>query len=83
MDWRYIHQCKQAQIYKIFIHGNTTKPNKNYIVGDIVMTRNRSSYKYKTTILSLTKGIVFLQMEAVTMRINIRHIKPYDNIDAE
>ena len=41
MDWRYMPQCKQAQIYKGFIHGNTTKINNNYMVGDRVMTKNR------------------------------------------
>ena len=90
MDWRYIHKCKQSQMYKGFIHGNTTKINNKYIVGDIFLTKNRSSYKYKIPFYvpyenfqMRTNGIVTLQMGALTTRINIRHIKPYDNIDAE
>ena len=83
-DWRYICQRKQMQIDKDVNHKNTTRIDHDYIVGDKVMTRNRSAYKYETpfrgpyeNFQAWTNGTVTYQTEAVTHRINIRNIKPY------
>ena len=85
-DWRYIHQIKKAQIDKYVIRENTTGINRNYRVGNKLMTITKSSYKYKTLFRgpyenfhTRTNGTFTLKMGAVTTRINIRNIKPYIN----
>ena len=44
--WRYIHQRKQAQVYKDVIRENTTRINYDYILGYQVLIRNKSEFKY-------------------------------------
>ena len=85
-DWRYIRQRKQAQIDKDAICENTTIIYHNYRVGDKVMTKTKSAYKYKTPFkgpyeifCTWTKRTVTLHTVAVTTRINIHNIKPYNN----
>ena len=46
-DWRYIHQRKQTQINKDVNRENTTRADQIYIVGDKLITKNNSDYKYK------------------------------------
>ena len=89
-DWRYIRHRKQTQINKGLNRENNTRIDHNYRVGDKVMTKNRSAYKYKTPfrgpyeiVQTLTNGTVTLQTGAVTHRINIRNIKPYNDADVE
>ena len=48
VDWRYNRQNKQTQINRYVTRENTTRINHDYRVGDKVMTKNRSAYKYKT-----------------------------------
>ena len=47
-DWRYICQNKQKKINKDVACENTTGIDHDYRVGDKVMTKNMSGYKYKT-----------------------------------
>ena len=69
-DWRYIRQHKQAQINKDFVHENTTKINKNYRVGDIVPTRNKSVFRYPyENFQTWTNGTINLRIGEVTNRI--------------
>ena len=86
--WRYICERKQTQINKDINHENTTRIDHDYRVGDKFTNKNRSAYKYKTLFRGLyeifqtwTNGTIALQMVAVTNRINISNIKPYN--DAE
>ena len=78
------------QIEKDVIRKNSTRIDYNYIVGYQVMIRNKAAYKYETPFKDLyeifqmwTNGTVTLWMGAVTTRINIHRIKPYNNIDVE
>ena len=87
---RYISQHKQPQINKDIIRENTTIIDHDYREGDTVTTTNMSAYKYKTPfkgpyeiVQTWTNGIVTLRMGAVTTRINIRHIKPYNDTYVE
>ena len=89
-DWRYIFQSKQTQINKDVNCENTTKIDRNDRLGDKVMTKNGSVYKYKTPfrgpyeiVQTWTNGTVTLQTGTVTHRINIRNIKPYNYADVE
>ena len=45
-DWRFIRQRKQAQIDKDVIRENSTRIDHDYILGDKLMTRTNSAYKY-------------------------------------
>ena len=81
-DWRYIRQCKQAQIEKDVTIENTTITHYNYRVVDLVMIRNKSENKYETPFKGLceivqawTNITVTLQAGAVMTRINIHGIK--------
>ena len=47
-DIRYISQRKQAQIDKAVVWEKTTRIDHGYIVGNKVMTRTKSSFKYET-----------------------------------
>ena len=76
--WRYIRQRKQEQINKDLNHENNTRIDHDYIVGDKVITKNRSAYKYETPfrgpyeiLQTWTKGTVNLPTGAVKFRINI------------
>ena len=89
-DWRYISQRKQTQIYNDVIRKKTTRIDHDYRVGDKVMTLTKSEYKYETPyrgpyeiVQTQTNGTVTLRMGAVTMRLNIRIIKPYNTQIAE
>ena len=89
-DWRYICHLKQTQIYNDVIRKNAKRIDHYYRVGDKVMTRLKSVYKYETLYKVLYKisqtwknGTVTLRTGAVTTRINIRNINPYltDNVE--
>ena len=89
-DWRYIRHCKQVKINKDAIRENTTGTDNNYRVGDKFLTRNKSAYKYETLykgpydiFQTWNNGIIAIPTVAVTMRINICNIKPYNNTDVE
>ena len=84
-DWRYISQRKQAQIDKAVVWGKTTRIDHGYIVGNKVMTRTKSSFKYETPyrvmykiVQTWTNRTVTLRIGTVTTRINIRNIRPYN-----
>ena len=84
-DWRYIPQRKQAQIYKDAIIENTTRIDYDYGLGDKVMEKNKSVYKYETLFKgpyvifhTWTNKTVTLRTGAVTTIINIHNIKPYN-----
>ena len=87
-DWRHICKRKQTQINKYVARENTTRIYHDYRVGDKVMTKTRSAYKYETMFRgpyeifrTWTKVTVTLRTGAVTHRINIRNIKPYNDAD--
>ena len=86
-DWRYIRQHKQTQINKDVARESTTIIDHDYRVGDKVTTKNRSAYKYETPFRGIvqtwTNGTVTLRTGAVTHRVNIRNIKPYNDADIE
>ena len=46
-DWTYINQRKQTQINKDVNRENTTRADQIYIVGDKLITKNNSAYRYK------------------------------------
>ena len=80
----YIPQCKQAQIDKDVIRENTTITDHNYRVGDKVMSKTKSAYKYETMLNGLyemvhtwTKRTFTLQTRVIKTRLNIRNINPY------
>ena len=50
LDWRYIHQSKQAQIEKYVIHESSTRINYDYKFGYQVMLRKKVAYKCTTQI---------------------------------
>ena len=84
-DWRYICQRKQTKINKDVACENNTRIDHNYRVGDKVMSKMRSAYKYETLFRgpyeifrTWTNGTVTLRAETVTNRINIHNIKPYN-----
>ena len=88
--WRYICHRKQTQINKDVTRERTTRIDHDYRVGDKFMTKNRSAYTYETPFRRLyeifqtwTNGTVTLRMGAVSHRINIRNIKPYNYADVE
>ena len=73
------------KIDKDVICKNTTRIYHNYRVWDKVMTLTKSAYKYDTPfkvlyeIVQTWKNVtVSVVMGAVTMRINIRNIEPYN-----
>ena len=73
------------QIDNGLIWENDNRIDHNYRVGDKVMTRTKSAFKYKTLYRGTykifqmwTNRTVTLRMGAVTKRINIRNIKPYN-----
>ena len=85
-----MRQRKQAQIEKYVIRENTTRIHYNYRVGDQSTTIKKSAYKYKTLFKgpyekfqTLTNRTVTLRTGAVTTRINICRIKPYNNSNIE
>ena len=85
-----MRQRKQAKINKYVICENTTIIYYDYRVGDKVVTINNSAYNYETLFKGpyenfqmCTNGTVTLRMVVVTTKINIRNIKPYNNIDVE
>ena len=82
-----MHHLKQAQIDKYVIRENTTIIDHYYRVGDKVMTKSKSAYKYKIlfngpyeNFHTWINGTVALQTGAVTTIINIRNIKPYNTL---
>ena len=56
-DWRYIRQHKQMHINNDVTHENTTIINHSYKVGDKILIKNRSSYKYKTPFIGPNEKI--------------------------
>ena len=89
-DWRYIRQRKQMQINKDIDRENTTRIDYDYRVEDKVMTKMSSVYKYKTPFRvpyeffwRWKNGTVTLLTGAVTHRINVCNIKPYNYADVE
>ena len=89
-DWRYIWHLKQAQINKDVINENTSRIDHNYRVVDNVMIKTKSAYKYRTSFkvpyenfYTCRNKTVTLRMRAVTNRINICDIKPYNNPNVE
>ena len=46
-NWRYIRQRKKSQIDKYVIRENTTRIDHYYRVGDKLMTKTKSAYKYE------------------------------------
>ena len=89
-DWTYINQRKQTQINKDVNRGITTRIDHDYRVGDKIITRNRSAYKYEKPsrgpyeiVQTWTNGNVTLRKGAVTHRINIHNIKSYNDADVE
>ena len=84
-DWRYICQRKKTKINKDVACENNTRIDHNYRVGDKVMSKMRSAYKYETSFRgpyeifrTWKNGTVTLRAETVTNRINIHNIKPYN-----
>ena len=47
-DWKYIRQHKQAQIEKDLICKNYTRIDYYYIVGDQVVIKIKTEFKYDT-----------------------------------
>ena len=89
-NWKYIRQQKQAQIEKGLICENSTRIDDDYNIGDKVMVRMNQYYKYKTLfqgpyeiIQVRTNRTVTIQTGAVTARLNIRFLKPYNNPEVE
>ena len=56
-DCKFIFHNNQAKIDKEVIHKNSNRINCDYIVGDQVWLRNKSAYKYKTSLNVRTKKI--------------------------
>ena len=83
-DWRYIRWHRKTQINKEVILENTTRVDQNYRVGDKILVKRKSAYKYKSplkdsyeifqmwTIVTIT-----LLTGLVTLRMNTRKINPY------
>ena len=87
-DWRYMCQRKQTQIDKYFTCKSTTIIDHDYRVGDKILIKNKSSYRYETLFRGLyeifqtwANGTITLRMVAVKHRINILNIKPYNDTD--
>ena len=81
-----IHQRKQAKIEKYVIRKKSTRIDHNYRVGDQVMIKIKTEFKYETPFKGLyeivqmwTNGSVTLRTGAVTTRVNISCIKPNKN----
>ena len=90
VNWIYILQRKQPQIETDVIRENSTIINCDFRVGDQVMIRIKSVYKYNTSfkvpyeiVQTWTKTSVALRTVAVTTKVSIRCIKPYNNIREE
>ena len=85
-NWRYIRQSKQTHIDNDVIRENAKRIDHDYRVGDQVMTLTKSAYKYETPyrgpykiVQTWTNRTITLRTGLVTMIINIRNIKPYNN----
>ena len=88
--WRYICQRKHAHIEKDVIREISTRINYDFNTGDKVLVRKNQAYKYETpfqipyeNFQTWTNGTVNIQKGAVTDRLNIRCIKPYDSPEIE
>ena len=86
--WRYIRQPKKTQINKYVTRENTTRIDHDYIVGDKILIKNKSAYKYKNLfrgqyeiVQTWTNVTVALQMGAVTHSINIHNNKTHNDAD--
>ena len=84
-DSRDICQRKQTQIDNDVNQENSNRIDHDLKVGDQVMTQTMSAYIYKTPygctykiVQTWKSGTVTLIIGAVTMRINIRNINPYN-----
>ena len=82
--WIFIFQQKQAQIINDNVRENKSIIDYNYQVGDDVMLKNKSYYKYKQKfkgpykiVQHWTNGTVKLQMGSTINRLNIQRIHPY------
>ena len=89
-NWRYIRQRKQTQIDNYVIHENTTRIDHDYRVGNKLMTRTKSVFKYENPYRgpykisqTWTNGTVTLRMGEVTTIINIRNINHYNTLIVE
>ena len=90
VDWRYIRQRKKTQIDKDVANENTNKIDHNYRVWDKVMTKMSLANKYETLfrgpyeiVQTWENGTFTLQTGAVTQRINIYNIEPYNDAGIE
>ena len=88
VDWGYISHFKQEKKEKYVIRENTTIIDYDYRMGDRVIIRNKTAYKYKNPFKHLyenvqmrTNGTTTLQKGVVTTRINILCINPYNNLN--
>ena len=86
----YISQRKQTLINKNVVCENNTRTDHDFIVGDKVMKKIRSEYKYKTlfkgpceVFQTWTSRTVTLRTGEVTNIINTRNIKTYNDSDGE
>ena len=80
---RYTRQRKETQMNKVITGENTPRIDDDYRVGDKVMSKMKSAYKYETPfrcpyeiIRTCKSGTVTLRTGTVTNRINVRNIKP-------
>ena len=84
-NWRYIRHRIQTHIKKDIIRENSTIIDYDCNIGDKVLVRRNQAYKYETLfqgpyeiIQMWTNGTVDKRTGAVTARLNIRRIKPYN-----
>ena len=84
-----MRESKQEQIEKYVIRKNSTTIDHNYRVVDQVMIQRKTAFKYETpfrwpygTVQTRKNGSATLRIVAVTVRVNILRIKPY-NINTE
>ena len=89
-NWKYIRQQKQAQIEKYIICEISTRIDYDYNIVYKLMVRRNRDYKYETPLKGLyeiiqtwTNGSVTIQTGAVTSRLNICCLKPYNNLEVE
>ena len=89
-DRRYICHRKQTQIDNGIIQEKANIIDHDYRVGDKVMKLTKSAYKYETPyrgpykiVQTQTNGTATLRTGVVTMRLNIRNIKPYNTTNVQ
>ena len=87
---RYISQREKAQRDKYGICKKSTRTDHDYRVGDQILIRRKSEFKYKSSfqgpfkiVQTWTNGMVTLRVGAVSSRINTRYIKSYNTENTE